>query len=121
MPTQYTPERYTIGNLLSTTNPPIRVPDWQRNYSWTTSEVEVFWKDLLKFSDRYPGDNVDGKEYFLGSVVLVDNNTWNLLLDGQQRLATAAILISVIRDFLDPYSHNAAVRTSNKFLLDFDD
>ncbi len=118
---QYTPERFTIGNLLSTTNPPIRVPDWQRNYSWTRSEIEVFWQDLLKFSNRYPANNVEGHEYFLGSVVVVDNNTWNLLLDGQQRLATSAILISVIRDFLALYNQNAAVRTSNKFLRDFDD
>jgi uncharacterized protein with ParB-like and HNH nuclease domain len=111
----------TIGNLLSTTNPPIRVPDWQRNYSWTTSEVEVFWKDLVSFDQRYPNNNIDGQEYFLGSVVLVDNNAWHLLLDGQQRLATSAILLSVIRDFLARYNQDAATRTSNKFLVDFDD
>ncbi len=121
MPTQYSPERMTIGNLLSTTNPPIRVPNWQRNYSWTTSEVEVFWKDLVSFDQRYPNSNIDGQEYFLGSVVLVDNNAWHLLLDGQQRLATSAILLSVIRDFLTRYSQDAATRTSNKFLIDFDD
>jgi len=118
---QYTPERFTIGNLLSTTNPPIRVPDWQRNYSWTTSEVDTFWKDLMSFEIRYPGTNIDGQEYFVGSVVLVDNNAWHLLLDGQQRLATSAVLLSVIRDFLAPYSQNAATRTSNKFLIDYDD
>jgi len=118
---QYTPERFTIGNLLSTTNPPIRVPDWQRNFSWTSSEIDTFWKDLLSFDGRYPGNNIDGQEYFVGSVVLVDNNAWHLLLDGQQRLATSAILLSVIRDFLAPFSQNAATRTSNKFLIDFDD
>ena len=121
MPTQYTPERVTIGNLLSTTNPPIKVPDWQRNYSWTTSEAEIFWKDLQNFDKRYPDNNIDGQEYFLGSVVLVDNNAWHLLLDGQQRLATSAILLSVIRDFLARYNKDAAIRTSNRFLADFDD
>lgn len=121
MPTSYRPERMTIGNLLSTTNPPIKVPDWQRNYSWTSSLVEVFWKDILNFDKRYPDRNINGQEYFLGSVVLVDNNTWNLLLDGQQRLATSAILLSVIRDYLAPYNKNSAIRTSNKFLVDYDD
>src|SRR6266481_6321698 len=118
---QYTPERFTIGNLLSTTNPPIRVPDWQSNFSWTSSEVDAFWKDLIGFDRRYPDNNLDGQEYFVGSVVLVDNNAWHLLLDGQQRLGTSAILLSVIRDFLAPYDQNAAGRTSNKFLIDFDD
>lgn len=121
MPTKYTPERMTIGNLLSTTNPPIKVPDWQRNYSWTTSEIEVFWKDILNFDKRYPDHNIDGQEYFLGSVVLVDNNAWHLLLDGQQRLATSAILLSVIRDSLARYNKDAAIRTSNRFLTDYDD
>jgi uncharacterized protein with ParB-like and HNH nuclease domain len=111
----------TIGNLLSMTNPPIRVPDWQRNYSWTSSEVDVFWKDLVSFDRRYPDNNIDGQEYFLGSVVLVDNNAWHLLLDGQQRLATSAILLSVIRDFLVRYNNDSAIRTSNRFLTDFDD
>lgn len=121
MPTQYTPERMTIGNLLSTTNPPIKVPDWQRNYSWTTSQTEVFWKDLVGFDRRYPDDNIEGREYFLGSVVLVDNNVSHLLLDGQQRLATSAILLSVIRDFLARYNKDAAIRTSSRFLADYDD
>ena len=121
MATTYSPERKTIGNLLSMTNPPIKVPDWQRNYSSTTSHVEVFWKDLLNFDRRYPDANINGQEYFLGSVVLVDNNAWHLLLDGQQRLATSAILLSVIRDFLARYNKDAAVRLSGKFLTDYDD
>jgi hypothetical protein len=44
-----------------------------------------------------------------------------LLLDGQQRIATAAILLSVIRDYLHRYSRDAAVRVSNRYLTDFDD
>jgi hypothetical protein len=32
-----------------TTNPAIVVPEWQRNYSWSTSEAETFWSDLLRF------------------------------------------------------------------------
>ena len=61
----------TIGELLSMTNPPIIVPEWQRDYSWTTREIETFWLDLIAFMERYPDDNVRGREYFLGSVVLV--------------------------------------------------
>lgn len=121
MSTQYTPDRKTIGDLLSVTNPPILVPDWQRNYSWTSSEVETFWNDLRNFDNKYPNDNINGKEYFLGSVVIVDNNQEHLLLDGQQRLATSAILLSVIRDFLKEFNENAAQRVTNKYLIDFDD
>ena len=89
MPTRYTPERKIIGQLLSMTNPPILVPDWQRNYSGTNTEVEIFWQDLLHFSSLFPDENINTEEYFLGSVVIVDNNTSHLFLDGQQRIATS--------------------------------
>ena len=121
MPNQYTPEKRTIGNLLSTTNPAIVVPDWQRSYSWTRTEIEPFWNDLVAFSESYPGENVRGQEYFLGSIVIVDANDEHLLLDGQQRLSTAAVLLSIIRDYLGRYNQNAAIRTQSRYLGDFDD
>jgi len=121
MPNLYNPAKRTIGELLSLTNPPIVVPDWQRNYSWTSSEAETFWEDLVGFDNTYPGQNIDDQEYFLGSVVIVDNNASHLLLDGQQRLATAGILLSVIRDFLARFSQNAAIRIGTRYLSDFDD
>lgn len=121
MPSNYNPEKRSVGNLLSMTNPPLLVPDWQRNYSWTVKEAESYWQDLIDFSERYPDDNINEEEYFLGSVVLVDNQNSHLVLDGQQRLATSAILLSVIRDFLHPYKADAATRTSQRYLTDYDD
>lgn len=121
MPTRYTPDRRTIGNILSMTNPSVVVPDWQRNYSWTTSEVETFWQDLMRFNNRYPDENLDDEEYFLGAIVIVDTTQGHLLLDGQQRIATSAILFSVIRDFLEKYNKDAATRVSTRYLTDFDD
>lgn len=118
---KYNPERQTIGNLLTMTNPPIVVPDWQRNYSWTTSEVETFWEDILRFDAQYDGDNIEEEEYFVGAIVIVDTVQEKLLLDGQQRIATAAILLSVIRDFLGHYNLDAAVRLSQRYLTDYDD
>ncbi len=118
---KYSPERMTVGQILSMTSPPVIVPDWQRNYSWTNTEVETFWQDLKRFDEQYPGGNIDGQEYFLGAVVIVDTNQSHLLLDGQQRIATASILISVIRDFLSKYSADAATRVSTRYLTDYDD
>lgn len=122
MPEQrYEAGRQTIGALLSTTSPRIEVPDWQRSYSWTTEEIEAFWQDLMAFDARYPGDNIIGEEYFLGSIVLVMGGPTNVLLDGQQRLASATILLSVLRDARRAYSGDAAARLQNKYISDFDD
>lgn len=122
MANQYQSSKSTIGALLSLTSPAvIRVPDWQRSYSWTEKEVEIFWQDIVSFSDRYSGNNVDDQEYFLGSVVLVNRTGQFDLLDGQQRLATSTILLSVIRDFVRRNSENAATRTQQKWICELDD
>jgi uncharacterized protein with ParB-like and HNH nuclease domain len=44
------------------------------------------------------GTTLSAREYFLGSIVLVTSGGSNLLLDGQRRLATATILLSVLRE-----------------------
>lgn len=121
MPDLYNPIKKTIGDLLSTTSPRIVVSDYQRDFSWTESEADVFYRDLVAFSDRYPERNVDTQEYFLGSMVLVTGGADHLLLDGQQRLATATILLSVIRDYLKRYDQNAAIRLAQKYMYDNDD
>jgi hypothetical protein len=122
MPDQrYEAARQTIGTLLATTSPRIHVPDWQRSYSWTTEELEAFWHDLSTFDARYPGDTITNEEYFLGSIVLVTGGATNLLLDGQQRLATATILLSVLRDARRQYKDDAATRLQAKYISELDD
>jgi hypothetical protein len=122
MPDQrYDAGRQTIGTLLSTTSPRIEVPEWQRSYAWDTPQIETFWQDLLAFDGVYPGETIGGEEYFLGSIVLVTGGDTNLLLDGQQRLATATILLSVLRDARRAYKADSSTRLQNKYISDFDD
>lgn len=73
------------------------IPAYQRPYAWETAQVEELFTDLVEASTW-------GKEseqfYFLGSVVLVKNhgNPAARVIDGQQRLTTLTILLSLIRD-----------------------
>src|SRR5687768_4815832 len=113
----YVPNKKTLGQVLGSTSPPIRVPDYQRDYSWQTKHVNDFWNDLIAFDEQFPGNAVLGKEYFLGSAVLVQTETHHLLLDGQQRLATATILLSALRDKIKPYNNNAGDQIQNEFIV----
>jgi hypothetical protein len=115
----YEPNKQNVGNLLSMTNPSIIVPDWQRNYSWKREHVETFWNDLIHFMETM---SLERPEYFLGSVVIVREQATEqlLLLDGQQRLATSAILISVIRDRIKTFNKNAADQLQKQHLVDHD-
>ncbi len=121
MADKYTSDRNSVGALLALTSPSIQVPDWQRSYSWDNPRIEIFWNDLLNFSNRYPEKNITDQEYFLGALVIVDAGGKQLLLDGQQRLATATILLSVIRDFLKEYKADAAGRVQQRYIADIDD
>ena len=64
------------------------IPDYQRPYAWDESNVEDFWNDVLK--DR-------SSAHFLGSIVVVEGEPLEVI-DGQQRLTTALIVLSVLRD-----------------------
>jgi hypothetical protein len=81
-----------IGHVLSDRY--IEVPPYQRAYSWTDEQVEDLFKDL---SDAIRERNA---EYFLGTVVLTTNKDGpHAVIDGQQRLATASIMICAIRNY----------------------
>lgn len=116
----FTGDRKTVGQILSLASPPIEVPHWQRNFSWGPAEIEAFWTDLITFSESFPGENIIDEEYFLGSIVMVNRGPTHQILDGQQRLATATILLSVVRDYENKYLGDAGVSLSQKYLVERD-
>lgn len=113
----YSPTKQTLGQILSSTSPPIRVPDFQRDFSWQSKQASDLWDDLHRFDTQFPGNLVEGKEYFLGSAVLVNTGTHHLVLDGQQRLATATILLSAIRDKIRPVNTNASEQIQRDYIV----
>lgn len=72
----------------------LRVPANQRPYAWKVPHVY----DLL---NDFKEAMLESEEpYFLGTVVLVDSDQRQLIADGQQRLATASIILARTRDWL---------------------
>lgn len=90
----------SIGELLGVyTRTRLEVPTFQRGYSWGKKHVEAFWSDISQFQSE---SSVSGgpRKYFLGPIVTLqeENSDVVQLLDGQQRMATTTILLSVLRD-----------------------
>ena len=112
----FQPEKRTLGQILSSTSPPIRVPDFQRDFSWTDEQVSEFWSDLTAFSNNEHASKLAGKEYFLGAAVLVNNGSYHLLLDGQQRLATTTILLAALRDKINEFKGDAARQIQDNYI-----
>jgi hypothetical protein len=89
-----------VGIASALTSRRLAVPIYQRSYAWGSDDpkerdqVTEYWNDLRStFSEP-------GEEYFLGTIVLSREGADDrvAIIDGQQRLATTAILLSVIRD-----------------------
>ena len=81
----------SLTDLISTRY--FTVPRYQRSYAWTADETADFWNDMTSSVD-------DGGDYFLGNIVLTENEGKNSfsIIDGQQRIATTTILNAAIRD-----------------------
>jgi len=75
------------------------VPLFQRSYDWNKKEWSVLWNDILEL---YEMENP--RSHFLGSIVTMPTTsvpegvTKYLLIDGQQRLTTLFIILSLLRD-----------------------
>jgi hypothetical protein len=71
----------------------IRVPPYQRAYAWEDEEVEALIQDLLEAFRA-------GTIYFLGAIVVIRprNRGPSEVVDGQQRLTTLTVMLSVLRD-----------------------
>ena len=73
----------------------LTVPPNQRDYSWTVREVKTLFQDFA----RSIAD--DDASYFLGTIVTISREGGTLeVVDGQQRLATTAIMLAEIRNYL---------------------
>jgi uncharacterized protein with ParB-like and HNH nuclease domain len=75
------------------------IPLFQRTYSWTSKEWDVLWNDLVELCEM---DNP--RTHFIGSIVnmptvsVPEGVAKYLLIDGQQRLTTIFILLTLLRD-----------------------
>ena len=73
---------------------PLKVPRYQRPYTWGEREVRQLIQDLWRAYER------KSPFYFIGQIVLVKNKGKYEISDGQQRLATLTMLIAYVRDRL---------------------
>ncbi len=69
------------------------IPIYQRNYAWEAKEIEQLIQDIVDYASVHPDKN-----YYIGTLIVAENNKKFDTIDGQQRLTTLAILTSVINN-----------------------
>lgn len=91
------------------------IPDYQREYDWDESEISELLDDLENISTR--------ESYFIGHMVFEGKFTGNTfkVIDGQQRITTLTIMLSVIRDiFYEKGLDNLGDAINDKFIFSKD-
>lgn len=93
MSTKISGKEYQISQIFSSAFD-FHIPSYQRPYAWGTEESSTLFEDLYGF---YKSEQSE-ENYFLGSTVLIkeEDRPKADVIDGQQRLTTLTILLSVL-------------------------
>lgn len=94
----------------------LTVPRFQRGYSWEESHV-------LEFLDDLQIARSEGQPYFMGTVVLAaadSDPSRQIIVDGQQRLTTTAILAAATRDRLREFGKDEQAHSVDMYLRAYD-
>jgi len=87
-------KEFSIKELFEQTDSYI-IPIYQRNYAWKKVQIEQLIKDI----DDYKSKN---KNYYIGTLVvfekIIEKQKVFETIDGQQRLTTLSILLSVLKN-----------------------
>ncbi|WP_424192118.1 DUF262 domain-containing protein [Ampullimonas aquatilis] len=79
-------------------------PLFQRPYTWNKRNWQSLWDDILSYYNR---EHDSASSHFMGAVVSIPAKTVpvgvtkHLVIDGQQRLTTVAIMLCALRDSCD--------------------
>lgn len=74
------------------------VPDYQREYVWKPDDqVDQF---LIDIDNEFDPNSQMQKAYFIGSIIIVENNGKYDVIDGQQRLTTIILSLCAFRDIM---------------------
>lgn len=75
------------------------IPIYQRNYAWGEGEIAQLIQDII---DYIPVNGEEEKNYYLGTLIVFERLEGNSIvfetIDGQQRLTTLSLLVSVIKN-----------------------
>jgi uncharacterized protein with ParB-like and HNH nuclease domain len=115
-------EALTLLKFLRS-SPQLTIPIYQRTYSWSLENCEQLWNDILRVG-AMPQVNA----HFIGSIVYVEADLQTvgspsalLIIDGQQRVTTATILLEALARAIsddEPEDGFTARKIRNYYLLD---
>lgn len=90
-----------LGHIL---NPPVsrlKIPDYQRDYSWKQPNNTRYWIDIKSLLHSIDDGGPQQREKYMGSAYLSDESDYLEIIDGQQRVTTSLLVLLNIKHYLD--------------------
>lgn len=110
-------------------SPQFEIPIYQRTYSWTQSECQQLWDDILRV-----GAYDEQMVHFIGPIVYIESGLYQvstsepvLVIDGQQRLTTVTLILLALEwalqewDLGEPFDGFSALKIRNRYLVNPDE
>lgn len=100
------------------------IPRFQREYSWGEDELKTLFNDITDKINLNSEGGLFPEEYFIGSLVLVGDDasdTEFLVVDGQQRLTTITIILSVLTELFLNRGDEGLAKAVHKYIVGEDD
>lgn len=89
--------------LVSAQAKKLNIPVYQRPYEWEAEvHVDTLFCDLQEAYEEFENHNQENKKFFLGNIIVCENNGNTDIIDGQQRLTTIMLLLRAILLEIDP-------------------
>ncbi|MHC5726458.1 MAG: DUF262 domain-containing protein, partial [Nostoc sp.] len=100
-------------------NKQLIIPIYQRPYSWKIPQCQQLWNDILRAANdnTISGHFIGSLVYMVDSVYLTAVIPKLLVIDGQQRLTTLSLLLSVLSKAIR--ASNEKIDISSEALEDF--
>ncbi|MBD2530904.1 DUF262 domain-containing protein [Nostoc flagelliforme FACHB-838] len=93
------------------------VKAYQREYVWEQKQVLELLKDVHDpFLDNKLGSDW---ECFIGSIIVCKSEELYELIDGQQRMTTAYLILCAVRDFIQELNSNEPQKKLKEFLTSY--
>ena len=120
----FSAEKKQIGGLLINKKQ-YCVPRYQREYSWEINEISEFMEDILSQINLVNESDIENKEYFFGSILLVGDLNGSKkeleIVDGQQRFTTITILLSALAKIFSDNDEESLANNVWKYIMTKDD
>lgn len=103
------------------------IPLFQRHYVWVKKNWEALWDDVMSYYTAWRDGGSMGASHFMGAIVSIPAKTLpvgvtkHLIIDGQQRLTTVAILLCALRDSYERRAAQLQDYLVNRHYEDSDD